>query len=83
MNGWISFSLYVAAGVLIEASQTPEAGPQSLNDLEFLVNTLQTMGPQYTVSKSFLTQLKIELEAAGISTRAGSGKDVSGMDYLL
>lgn len=83
MNTWMSFNLYVAAGVLIEGCHSPETGHHSRNSLEFLLTALTTMGSKRAVSKSFLTQLKIDLEAAGISAWLGrnSDEEVSGLEY--
>ena len=79
----MSFNLYIAAGVLIEGCHSPETGQHSRNSLEFLLNALSTMSSKRVVSKSFLTQLKIDLEAAGISSWLGSTTDeeVSYLDY--
>lgn len=81
MNTWMSFNLYVAAGVLIEGCLSPETGQHSRNSLEFLLTALNAMGSKRAVSKSFLTQLKIDLDTAGISSWLGKTTDeeVSGL----
>ena len=83
MNSWLSFNLYIAAEVLIEGCRSPETGHQSRNSLEVLLTTLNAMGSKRAVSKSFLKQLKIDLDAAGIiSSWLGKTTDeeVSGVE---
>jgi hypothetical protein len=64
----MSFNLYVAAGVLIDGCRDPDTGQQSRSNLDFLVTALQALGSKRAISKSFMTQLKIDLEVAGIRT---------------
>jgi hypothetical protein len=65
----------VAAGVLIEGCQTPETAEQSRLHLDFLLTKLSSLNTKRTVSITFITQLKLDLQAAGIQTWLGQATD--------
>ena len=71
MNTWLSFNLYVAAGVLIDGCHSPETSQESRSNLDFLLTALQAIERKHIVTQAFTAQLKIDLEIAGIGSSFG------------
>jgi hypothetical protein len=67
----VSFNLYVATGVLIEGCHSPENSQESRSNLDFLLTAIQAIGRKHIITHAFVAQLKIDLEAAGISSPFG------------
>ena len=66
MNPFLSFCLYVAARVFTHALKRTPDDETIRTNLEFLLITMQAHRRKNNLTESFLVQLIIELEAAGL-----------------
>lgn len=66
MNPFLAFCLYVAARVLTHAYKKRPTDEAIKNNLEFLLNAMQAHRKRNQLTESFLVQLTVELEAAGL-----------------
>ena len=66
MNPFLSFCLYVAARVFTHAHKRIPHDETIRTNLEFLLNTMQAHRRKNNLTESFLVQLVVELEAAGL-----------------
>ncbi|TVY56061.1 Citrinin biosynthesis transcriptional activator mrl3 [Lachnellula cervina] len=66
MNSWWGFCLYIAGGVFIQDYKTGSPQPQSLANLEFLVAAMKALSKRHPVTKHFVAQLELDIEASGI-----------------
>ena len=72
MNPFLSFCLYVAARVYTHAHKRQPDDELIRTHLEFLFSTMQAHRRKNNLTESFLNQLVVELEAAGLPNPLGS-----------
>lgn len=71
MNPFISFCLYVAARVFVQYLKSRPKDGQIRASLQFLLQAMQAIKRKNPLTESFLVQLDVDLEGAGIEdTRA-------------
>lgn len=68
MNPFISFCVYVAARVFVQYLRTRPKDQQMNASLQFLLQALQALRRKNPLTESFLVQLDLDLESAGIPT---------------
>jgi hypothetical protein len=66
MNPFISFCVYVAARVFVQYLKTRPKDQQMNASLQFLLQAMQALRKKNPLTESFLVQLDIDLESAGI-----------------
>jgi hypothetical protein len=66
MNPFISFCVYVAARVFVQYLKTRPKDQQMNSSLQFLLQAMQALRKKNPLTESFLVQLDIDLESAGI-----------------
>ena len=66
MNPFLAFCLYVAARVLTHAYKKRPDDQGTKNNLEFLLNAMSAHRKRNQLTESFLVQLTVEIEAAGL-----------------
>jgi hypothetical protein len=66
MNPFISFCVYVAARVFVQYLKTRPKDQQMNSSLQFLLQAMQALRRKNPLTESFLVQLDIDLESAGI-----------------
>lgn len=66
MNPFISFSLYVAARVFVQYLKSRPKDEQVRSSLQFLLSAMQAIKRKNPLTESFLVQLDVDLEAAGL-----------------
>ncbi|KAL1634689.1 hypothetical protein SLS56_002091 [Neofusicoccum ribis] len=71
MNPFISFCVYVAARVFVQYLKTRPGDGQMNNHLQFLLQAMQALKRKNPLTESFLVQLDLDLEGAGILSPFG------------
>ena len=66
MNPFISFCLYVAARVFVQYLKSRPKDNQVRTSLQFLLSALHAIKRRNRLTESFLVQLDVDLEAAGL-----------------
>ncbi|KAF1989361.1 hypothetical protein K402DRAFT_326987 [Aulographum hederae CBS 113979] len=66
MNPFISFCLYVAARVFVQYLKFRPKDQQMTSSLQFLLNSMQALKRKNPLTESFIVQLDLDLEGAGI-----------------
>lgn len=66
MNPFISFCVYVAARVFVQYLKTRPNDQQMMSSLQFLLQAMQALRRKNPLTESFLVQLDLDLESAGI-----------------
>lgn len=66
MNPFISFCVYVAARVFVQYLKTRPKDQQMNSSLQFLLQAMQTLRRKNPLTESFLVQLDLDLETAGV-----------------
>ena len=66
MNPFISFCVYVAARVFVQYLKTRPKDQQMNASLQFLLQAMQALRRKNPLTESFLVQLDLDLESAGI-----------------
>ncbi|KAF2632338.1 hypothetical protein BU25DRAFT_406891 [Macroventuria anomochaeta] len=66
MNPFISFCVYVAARVFVQYLKTRPNDQQMGSSLQFLLQAMQALRRKNPLTESFLVQLDLDLEGAGI-----------------
>jgi cell division protein FtsX len=66
MNPFISFCVYVAARVFVQYLKTRPKDQQMNSSLQFLLQAMQALRRKNPLTESFLVQLDLDLEAAGV-----------------
>lgn len=66
MNPFISFCVYVAARVFAQYLKTRPNDQQIKSSLRFLLQAMQALRRKNPLTESFLAQLDVDLETAGI-----------------
>lgn len=66
MNPFISFCVYVAARVFVQYLKTRPNDQQMNSSLQFLLQAMQVLRRKNPLTESFLVQLDLDLEGAGI-----------------
>ncbi|KAF1915234.1 fungal-specific transcription factor domain-containing protein [Ampelomyces quisqualis] len=65
-NPFISFCVYVAARVFVQYLKTRPKDQQMTSSLQFLLQAMQALRRKNPLTESFLAQLDLDLESAGI-----------------
>jgi hypothetical protein len=68
MNPFISFCVYVAARVFVQYLKNRPKDQQMNSSLQFLLQAMQALRRRNPLTESFLVQLDIDLETAGLLT---------------
>ncbi|GME59964.1 C6 transcription factor [Neofusicoccum parvum] len=71
MNPFISFCVYVAARVFVQYLKNRPGDGQMNNHLQFLLQAMQALKRKNPLTESFLVQLDLDLEGAGILSPFG------------
>lgn len=66
MNPFISFCVYVAARVFVQYLKTRPKDQQMHSSLQFLVTAMQALRRKNPLTESFLVQLDLDLDSAGV-----------------
>lgn len=66
MNPFISFCVYVAARVFVQYLKTRPGDQQMKSSLQFLLQAMQALRRKNPLTESFLVQLDLDLESAGL-----------------
>lgn len=66
MNPFISFCVYVAARVFVQFLKTQPKDQQINSSLQFLLQAMQALRRKNPLTESFLVQLDLDLESAGV-----------------
>lgn len=66
MNPFISFCVYVAARVFVQYLKTRPKDQQMTASLQFMLQAMQALRRKNPLTESFLVQLDLDLESAGI-----------------
>ena len=68
----MGFCLYTAASVFLRDLSTDRQDPQSLSNLEFLMQAMNALGKRHSVAKHFIAQLELNIEGSklGIAPRS-------------
>lgn len=66
MNPFLAFSLYVAARVFVQYLKFRPKDHQMLSSLKFLLDAMQALRRRNPLTESFIAQLDVDLEGAGI-----------------
>jgi len=66
MNPFISFCVYVAARVFVQYLKTRPKDQQMNSSLQFLLQAMQALRRKNPLTESFLVQLDLDLESAGL-----------------
>lgn len=66
MNPFISFCLYVAARVFVQYLKSRPKDQQMTSSLQFLLQAMHVLKRKNLLTESFLVQLDVDLESAGI-----------------
>jgi hypothetical protein len=66
MNPFISFCVYVAARVFVQYLKTRPNDQQMNSSLQFLLQAMHALRRKNPLTESFLVQLDLDLESAGI-----------------
>ncbi|KAJ4296559.1 hypothetical protein N0V90_006604 [Kalmusia sp. IMI 367209] len=66
MNPFISFCVYVAARVFVQYLKTRPKDQQMHSSLQFLLTAMQALRRKNPLTESFLVQLDLDLESAGV-----------------
>lgn len=67
MNPFISFCVYVAARVFVQYLKTRPKDQQMNSSLQFLLQAMQALRRKNPLTESFLVQLDLDLESAGVA----------------
>jgi len=68
MNPFISFCLYVAARVFVQYLKSRPKDQQMTSSLQFLLQAMHVLKRKNLLTESFLVQLDLDLDGAGIET---------------
>ncbi|KAI1003466.1 hypothetical protein K3495_g4741 [Podosphaera aphanis] len=63
MVPWVGFCLYVAAGIFINDLKSESPSANSLSNLEQILHAMRDIGAHHTITKGFLTQCELDIEA--------------------
>ncbi|KAF2145361.1 uncharacterized protein K452DRAFT_264324 [Aplosporella prunicola CBS 121167] len=74
MNPFLSFCIYVAARVFVQYLKTRPDDQQMQSHLRFLLQAMRALKRRTPLSGSFLVQLDLELEGAGVLASFGGNK---------
>ncbi|KAI4641592.1 hypothetical protein J4E93_007689 [Alternaria ventricosa] len=66
MNPFISFCIYVAARVFVQYLKTRPKDQQMTSSLQFLLQAMEALRRKNPLTESFLVQLDLDLEGAGL-----------------
>jgi hypothetical protein len=66
MNPFLSFCVYVAARVFVQYLKTRPTDQQMSASLQFLLQAMEALRRKNPLTDSFLVQLDVDLESAGI-----------------
>lgn len=66
MNPFLSFCVYVAARVFVQYLKTRPKDQQMNSSLQFLLQAMQALRRKNPLTESFLVQLDLDLESAGL-----------------
>ena len=66
MNPFISFCLYVAARIYVQAFKKRSSDMPTRNSLDFLLNAMEAIRKKHALTESFLVQLMVDLEGSGM-----------------
>lgn len=66
MSPFISFCVYVAARVFVQYLKTRPNDRQMKSSLQFLLQAMQALRRKNPLTESFLVQIDLDLEAAGV-----------------
>ncbi|KAI6714041.1 C6 transcription factor Prf [Diplocarpon mali] len=69
LNSWVGFCLYIAAGVFVKDMMSEKPGPQSMENVTFLLAAMAAIGQKHSITKHFSVQLELDLEGAGLKGR--------------
>lgn len=72
MNPFSAFCLYVASRVFVQYLKSRRGDQQILGSLHFLLSAMHALKRKTPLAESFLAQLDVDLEGAGIPTSYGS-----------
>lgn len=72
MNPFISFCLYVAARVFVQYLKSRPKDTQIKSSLQFLLSAMQAVKRKNPLTESFLVQLDVDLEGAGLDEASQS-----------
>ncbi|KZF22320.1 hypothetical protein L228DRAFT_211365 [Xylona heveae TC161] len=74
MNPFMSFCLYVSARVFVQYLKARPEDEQFVASLRFLLSAMNVIKRQNPLTESFLAQLEVDLEAAGMDIRSGGDR---------
>lgn len=77
MNPFISFCIYVAARVFVQYLKTRPNDQQMTSSLRFLLQAMQALRRRNPLTDSFLAQLDLDLESAGLAGLQNKAKTPS------
>lgn len=66
MNPFIAFAVYVAARVFVQYLKTRPKDQQMTSSLQFLLQAMHALRKKNALTESFLVQLDLDLESAGL-----------------
>jgi hypothetical protein len=78
MNPFISFCVYVAARVFVQYLKTRPKDQQMNSSLQFLLQAMQALRRKNPLTESFLVQLDLDLESAGVASLPKAGVNPNG-----
>ncbi|KAI9684761.1 MAG: hypothetical protein M1829_000136 [Trizodia sp. TS-e1964] len=82
MNPFISFSLYVAARVFVQYLKSRPEDEQVKSSLQFLLSAMNALKSKNPLTESFLVQLDVDLEGAGLIDPQTSAQYKLNLDTL-
>ncbi|CAD6505332.1 BgTH12-00823 [Blumeria graminis f. sp. triticale] len=65
MVPWVGFCLYVAAGIFLNDLKSESPNSHSLTNLDQILIAMRSIGAYHTITKGFLTQCELDIEAIG------------------
>ena len=84
MNPFISFCLYVAARIFIQAYKKGSREEATRDNLQFLLNAMQAIRKKNPLTESFLVQLMVDLEGTDLDTPSNNSRfRKPGVSYFL
>lgn len=67
MHSWAGFCLYVAAGIYVKNQSSDQRYGPSLPNLEFLLGAMRSIGRKHSITRHFIAQLELDIDAAGFA----------------
>lgn len=67
MHSWAGFCLYVAAGIYVKNQSSDQPYGPSLPNLEFLLGAMRSIGRKHSITRHFIAQLELDIDAAGFT----------------